>query len=190
MGTSSAPRTALLAPVAVLAAIGAMTAAFAAARGPSGMTSSQGYRHATISSGAATLTYPSSWKAIPGDSGTVSFATRGRDGLYRGYLNVTPRQGPEQLAGWAAFRTRRNAEDGDTQVRELRVSENVSFIRARGSCVVDDYVSRVGAHPYRELACIVAGRHTTSVFVGAALVSDWPTLGPVVRRAAATLIER
>jgi hypothetical protein len=145
---------------------------------------------ATIRSGAATLSYPSSWHPIPGDSGTVTAALRDRAGLYAGYLNVTPRQGREQLAGWAAFRTRRNAEDGDRQVHELEAAEGIGFTNARGSCVVDQYLSRVGAHPYRELACIVAGRGHASVFVGAALVSDWRTLGPVVERAAASLHER
>jgi len=144
---------------------------------------------ATIRSGAATLFYPSSWHPIPGDSGTVTAALRDR-GLYAGYLNVTPRQGAEQLVGWGAFRTRRNAEDGDGQVHELAAAEGIGFTNARGSCVVDQYLSRVGAHRYRELACIVAGRGHTSVFVGAALVSHWPTLGSVVERAAESLRER
>jgi hypothetical protein len=145
---------------------------------------------ATIRSGAATLYYPSSWRQIPGDSGTVTAALRDRAGLYAGYLNVTPRQGREQLIGWAAFRTRRNAEEGDRQVQELAAAEGIGFTNARGSCVVDQYLSRVGAHRYRELACLVAGRAHTSVFVGAALVSDWRTLGSVVVRAAASLRER
>ena len=145
---------------------------------------------ATIRSGAATLSYPSSWQSIPGDSGTVTAALRDRAGLYAGYLNVTPRQGREQLGGWAAFRTHRNAEDGDRQVHELEAAEGIGFTNARGSCVVDQYLSRVGAHRYRELACIVAGRGHTSVFVGAALVSDWRTLGSVLERAAASLRER
>jgi hypothetical protein len=145
---------------------------------------------ATIRSGAATLSYPSSWRPISGDSGTVTAALRDRAGLYAGYLNVTPRQGHEQLGGWAAFRTRRNAQDGDGQVHELAAAEGIAFNKARGSCVVDQYLSRVGAHRYRELACIVAGRAHTSVFVGAALLSDWRTLGSVVVRAAASLRER
>jgi len=148
------------------------------------------WKSATTGSGAATLSYPSSWQSIPGDSGTVTAALRDRAGLYAGYLNVTPRQGREQLGGWAAFRTHRNAEDGDRQVHELEAAEGIGFTNARGSCVVDQYLSRVGAHRYRELACIVAGRGHTSVFVGAALVSDWRTLGSVLERAAESLRER
>jgi hypothetical protein len=148
------------------------------------------WKSATIRSGAATLSYPSNWRPIPGDSGTVTAALRDGAGRYAGYLNVTPRQGREQLARWAAFRTRRNAEDGDGQVHELAAAEGIGFTDARGSCVVDQYLSRAGAHLYRELACIVAGRTHTSVFVGAALVSDWRSLGFVVVRAAESLRER
>jgi hypothetical protein len=176
------------------AAIGAMLVAIAAASGPQAIALPTelpaGWSRAEISSGAATVGYPAGWKSIPGDTGTVSFAIRDRRGRYAGYINVTPRQGAERLAGWGAFRTRRNAEDGDKQVRELSSSENVAFANARGSCVLDDYVSRVGSHRYRELACIVAGRHSTSVFVGAALIDDWSSLGPIVKHAAATLVER
>jgi hypothetical protein len=180
----------MVAVLLVGAAIGAAFAAIAAATDQRSGTPPRGWSHAEISSGAATLSYPTGWQAIPGDRGTVSFATRDSRGDYLGYLNVTPRQGAERLAGWAAFRTRRNAEDGDRQVHELGSSEHVAFIHARDSCVLDDYLSRVGDHRYRELACIIAGRQSTSVFVGAALVDDWSRLGPIVKHAAATLVER
>jgi len=181
------------APAAGLPAAGLSAAGLSAAALLSGLSPlpvPERWTSATIPSGAATLAYPSSWRPIPGDSGTVTAALRDRAGLYAGYLNLTPRQGREQLAGWAAFRTRRNAEDGDRQVHKLAAAEGIGFTNARGSCVVDQYLSRVAAHRYRELACIVAGRAHTSVFVGATLVSDWRTLGPVVERAAAALRER
>ena len=145
---------------------------------------------ATIASGGATLSYPSNWKPIPGDRGTVTAALRDSRGLYRGYLNVTPRQGAEQLAGWAAFRTKRNAQEGDRRTRVVAAAENLRVGGVRGSCVVDDYLSRVGSHPYRELACIFTGSRYTNVFVGATLVPDWPTLGRVVERAASAFTER
>lgn len=178
-----------LATLLVGAAFAATLVAIAAAHASRAPALPKNWSHATISSGAATLAYPSTWEAIPGDKGTVSFATRGR-GLYLGYLNVTPRQGAEQLAGWAAFRAARNAGDGDKHVRIVNSAENVAFTNARGSCVTDEYLSKVGANAYRELACIVAGRHSTSVFVGAALAGEWSKLGPIVKHSAATLIER
>ena len=144
----------------------------------------------TIASGGATLSYPSNWKPIPGDRGTVTAALRDSKGLYRGYLNVTPRQGAEQLAGWVAFRTRRNMQEGDQRTRVVAAAENLRFGSARGSCVIDDYLSRVGSHPYREVACIFTGSRYTNVFVGAVLVRDWATLGRVVERAASGFTER
>lgn len=56
--------------------------------------------------------------------------------------------------------------------------------------MIDDYLSRVGANQYRELACIVAGRGHTDVFVGATLRGEWNRLGPVIERAASALVER
>jgi hypothetical protein len=126
----------------------------------------------------------------PGDSGTATASLRDRAGLYHGYLNVTPRQGGEQLSGWAGFRVRRNREEGDESVHELAAAAGLHFRGARGSCVIDEYHSHVGSHPYRELACIVAGRSATSVFVGAALQPDWPTIGPILQRAASSFIQR
>jgi hypothetical protein len=145
---------------------------------------------ATIASGGATLFYPPNWKPIPGDRGTVTAALRDSKGLYRGYLNVTPRQGAEQPAGWAEFRTRRNTQDGDQGTRTIAAGENLRLTGARGSCVIDDYLSKVGSHPYREVACIFTGSRYTNVFVGATLVRDWPALGPAIERADSALIER
>jgi hypothetical protein len=157
---------------------------------PSPQPAPGGWSAATIASGAATLYYPAGWSAVAGDRGTVSAVLR-ESGLYRGYLNVTPRQGDERLLGWARFRTARNRAEGDTRVRLVAAAEGRPFrAAARGSCVIDDYRSRVGANPYRELACILSGRRATSVFIGAALQRDWPLLGPLLRRAASALIER
>jgi hypothetical protein len=149
-----------------------------------------GWARATIASGAATLFYPAEWSLTPGDSGTVTAALRDRAGVFHGYLNVTPRQGAEKLEGWASFRTRRNTEEGDKHVRELAAAEDLRFRDARGSCVIDAYLSSVGSHSYREIACIVAGRHSSSVFVGAALRHDWPTLGQTLERAVSDFLER
>jgi hypothetical protein len=149
-----------------------------------------GWARATIASGDATLFYPAGWSPTPGDSGTVTAALRDSAGVYLGYLNLTPRQGAEKLDGWAGFRIRRNSGEGDEHVRELAAAEGLRFRNARGSCVLDDYLSRVASHPYREIACIVAGRHGVSVFVGAALRPDWATLGRILERAASDFLER
>jgi hypothetical protein len=149
-----------------------------------------GWVGTSIKSGGAVLFHPPGWRQTRGDKGTVSFSLRDRRGLYRGYLNVTPRQGAERLAGWADFRTRRNRAEGDRRVRERAAAEGLRFAAASGSCVIDDYLSRVGSNPYTELACITSGRRYTNVFVGAALSRDWARLGPLIERAASALVER
>jgi hypothetical protein len=145
---------------------------------------------ATIASGGATLFHPANWKQIAGDTGTISFALRDGRGRYLAYLNVTPRQGAERLAGWPSFRVARNREEGDREVTRVAAAENLRLRDARGSCVIDDYVSRVGANRYRELACIVTGHRFSDVFVGATLRASWGTLGGSVERAATSLMQR
>jgi hypothetical protein len=143
----------------------------------------------SIESGGAVLFHPPGWTQIHGDRGTVSFSLRDGKGLYRGYLNVTPRQGAERLARWAAFRTNRNRAEGDRLVRERAAAEGLRFANASGSCVIDEYLSRVGSNPYTELASITSGRRYTNVFIGAALTRDWPRLAPLIQRAASSLVE-
>ncbi len=145
---------------------------------------------ATIPSGAATLRRPPRWAAEGGDAGTITFALRDAAGAYLGYVNVTPRQGAERMRGWAAFRLRRNREEGDRRVRELASREGISFAGARGSCLIDEYGSRAGAHPYREIACIVRGRHAESVLIATALRPEWQAVEPSLRRAVESFIER
>ena len=212
MATSSrlvAARSA--AAVALLAAV-AVAAFFLAARGPARSGAAavpsaairpgpllaslrpapapSGWPAAAIASGAASLRRPPGWVPVEGDAGTVSFALRDAGGRYLGYLNVTPRQGEERLHGWSAFRLARNREEGDRGVRELASREGVAFAGGRGSCVIDDYASRVGANPYRELACIVRGPRTESVLIAAALRPDWGRVAPSLVRAAEAFAER
>ena len=150
----------------------------------------QRWLQTTTAASGATLFYPRTWSPIPGDTGTVSVSQRSDNGLYAGYLNVTPRQGAEQPHGWAAFRLNRNREEGDLHVTQVAAAEGLRFRNARGSCVIDDYLSRVGSHPYREIACIVTGRLHTDVFIGAALQGDWQMIGGTLERAASSLMQR
>jgi hypothetical protein len=150
----------------------------------------RGWLRGTIPSGAASVFHPASWTAIPGDDGTVTYSLRDRAGAYLTYLNVTPRQGAEQARGWARFRTRRNREEGAKRIRTIASAERLHFADATGSCVVDDYLSRVGAHPYRELACIVAGRRSTSVLVVATRRSSWDRFSSVAKLVVSSFRER
>jgi hypothetical protein len=180
--------------VAVLLASGAgssgaraTTAAFSWLRpGPAPV----GWRHDTTATSDATLFYPPGWKEIPGDKGTVTRSLRDANGFYVGYLNATPRQGAEQLHGWPSFRVGHNRDEGDTQVRQIAAAEGLRFRNARGSCVIDDYLSKIGGNPYREIACLVSGHRHTDVFIGAALKGDSPTLRASLERAASALLQR
>ncbi len=145
---------------------------------------------ATIPSGAATLRRPPGWSSERGDRGTITFALRDRTGRYLGYLNVTPHQGGERLRGWAAFRIGRNREEGDRSVRELAAREAISFTGARGSCLIDDYGSRAGGNPYREIACIVRGHRAESVLIAAALRPEWRAVEPALAQAVESFTER
>jgi hypothetical protein len=148
------------------------------------------WHHVTTATSDATLFYPPGWRAIPGDKGTVTEALRDSAGRYAGYLNLTPRQGGEQLRIWPAFRTSHNREEGDRDIRQLSAAHGLRFRDAYGSCVIDDYLSKVGSNPYREIACLVSGHHNTDVFIGAALRRDWPSLSLTVERAASSLLQR
>jgi hypothetical protein len=148
-----------------------------------------GWPHTTTATSQAKLFYPPGWRQIPGDKGTVTRSLRDGQGFYVGYLNATPRQGTEQLHGWAAFRTAHNEDEGDRQVRQIAAAEGLRFRNARGSCVIDDYLSKVGSNPYREIACLVTGDRHTDVFIAAALKRDWPTLSGTLERAASAFVQ-
>jgi hypothetical protein len=144
-----------------------------------------GWPRLTTGSGEAVLTYPPSFKRVRSDPGTVSVAAGTAPYVYKGYLNLTPRQGPEQLHGFAAFRIGRLGDE-DTSVHEIGAAENVAFAGAIGSCVNDDYRTRIGDNHYEEIACLVAGPHSQYVIVAAALFADWAQLAPELRMALAS----
>jgi hypothetical protein len=138
-----------------------------------------------IPSGAA-IAYPSGWERLHGDPGSGTVALRDAGGRFLGYLNLTPRQGEEQLATWATFRVDHNREEGDRQVVELGHAGSLRFRNALGSCVSDRYVTQVGTR-YHEIACLVVGAQTATVVVGAAPPGSWSRVSPALQRAISTL---
>ena len=139
-----------------------------------------GWRDLRLASGAR-LPYPPGWREVSGDPGSASGALRDRDGTIRAYLNATPADGHEHLAGWARFRVRHNAGEGDRHERVISVETDVRLGGGRAACVVDDYST--SRSRYRELACIVAptnGRRAT-VLIGAAQPQAWVHEGPRLR---------
>jgi hypothetical protein len=128
------------------------------------------------------LYFPSTWVREHSDTGTATAVLTDAHGHVRGYLNVTPRQGDESPATWAAFRVHHNAEEGDRDVHAEGAATGLPFVSGHGSCVKDRY--RTISHAqYIELACLVAGTNTSAVIVAAASPDSWSELAPALERA-------
>src|SRR6266487_4818200 len=110
-----------------------------------------GWSHMTLPNGTAVLSFPPSVRPVTGDRGAVSVARRDPAGAIVLYLNATPRQGGENLSNWARFRLSRLTEDDASTARKDSAAEGVRFRGGTGSCVMDDYITRVGGHHYQEI---------------------------------------
>lgn len=140
-----------------------------------------GWRMLSLRPGGPALPVPPGWRLIHGDFGTVSAAVYGTHRVIAGYLNATPGQTGETLAGWARFRPAHNTREGNTGVRTLASATGLRFRTGTGSCVQDSY--RTSITSYREIACIVRGARGTTVIVAAATPSRWARLAPTLERA-------
>jgi hypothetical protein len=187
-------RSGRLGLVAVAAAVVAAVATLAAALpGGGGRPSVPAIRASAAPAGwhsvalpdGAVLSYPPSMRPVHSDPGSASSAQLSPAGTYLLYLNATPRQGAENLRDWSAFRIGHLREDNARSARELASASGVPFLGGTGSCVLDTYVTKVGAHHYTELACLVQGRHAASVIVAAAPAANWARSAGVLTRAVA-----
>jgi hypothetical protein len=149
-----------------------------------------GWPHLALPNGTAVLSYPPSLRRIAGDTDAVSAARLSPGGAFRLYLNATPRQGSERLQGWAAFRLRLLRSDDAASARQDAAAQGVRFRGGTGSCVIDDYVTRIGGHHYQEIACLVQGRTSASVIIGAAPAGRWARARPLLLRAVAAYLVR
>jgi hypothetical protein len=187
----------------VLAAITAMAAtafaviAFALPRHLAGRTllslqpaAAAGWPHLTLPNGTAELFYPPSLHPIAGDTDAITAARLSPRGTTQLYLNATPRQGGEQLRNWAAFRLDRLRSDDAASAHEVAARQHVRFRGGSGSCVIDDYLTRIGRHHYEEIACLVQGRTSATVIVAAAPAAAWARARPLLSRAVAAYLVR
>ena len=85
-----------------------------------------GWPTVPIPSGAA-VSYPPGWSRIHGDPGTATVVLLGSGHQILGYLNVTPRQGPETLANFAHFRVDHNGDEGDHGITTLAATTKRRF---------------------------------------------------------------
>jgi hypothetical protein len=144
----------------------------------------RGWTTARLPGGTARLSYPPGWHAIQTDAGTASAGLRAPGQGLIGYLNATPRQGDETLANWSRFRPAHVAGEGARQVQPIASATGLAFRSGRGSCVIDSY--RTSLTRYREIACLVAGAHASTVVVGAAPSSVWATQAQTIERGIAS----
>jgi hypothetical protein len=142
-----------------------------------------GWQHLALPDGTAVLFYPPTMHRVGGDTDAVSAARLDPDGKFLLYLNATPRQGEETLRNWASYRLRVLRSDDASQASLVASSQGQPFRGGTGSCVIDRYVTRVGAHRYTELACLVQGRTAASVIVAAAPTPLWASARAVLAQA-------
>jgi hypothetical protein len=147
-----------------------------------------GWRQLTLPGGTAMLAYPPSMRPLAGDKDAVSAARLSPHGAFELYLNATPRQGAERPRHWATFRLRLLRSDDAASAHEDAAMRDVTFHGGTGSCVIDDYITRIGRHHYEEIACLVQGRTSASVIVAASPAAAWARAHPLLFRAVAAYI--
>jgi hypothetical protein len=136
--------------------------------------------------GGSTLAYPPGWRRITTDPGTASVALLGAGHRIDGYLNATPKQGPETLANWSRFRQDHNRGEGNRSVRLMASAHDLRFRSGRGACVIDSYRTTKAA--YREIACLVAGPRSSAVVVAAAPTALWDAQERTLERAVSSFV--
>jgi hypothetical protein len=149
-----------------------------------------GWPRLALPNGTAVLSYPPSLRRLAGDTDAVSAARLSTGGAFQLYLNATPRQGSERLRGWAAFRLRLLRSDDAASAHQDAAAQGVKFRGGTGSCVIDDYLTRIGGHHYQEVACLVQGRTSASVIVAAAPAAAWARARPLLLRAVGAYLVR
>jgi hypothetical protein len=132
---------------------------------------------------SATLSFPPTLQRVQSDAGAVSFARTGPRGEFVSFLNVTPKQGGETLANWSTFRISHLLEDDAASATLESSAQGLTFTGGKGSCVMDHYVTRVGANHFRELACLVQGTHGGSVIVAASPTAKWDLMSGALEQA-------
>jgi hypothetical protein len=131
----------------------------------------------------AVLAIPPDAAPVPGDPTSVSATITAPGGDLQIYFNATPQQGDESLANWPEFRLAHLTGENAASASRLQYRAGMEFRGGTGSCVEDTYVTRIGAHKYREIACLVAGIRGSSVLVVASPADSWDRYSPVLEQA-------
>jgi hypothetical protein len=145
----------------------------------------QGWTRLDGASSVGPLPVPPGFRAIAGDRDTLTAALFGPGGAYLGYLNATPLQGDERLPGWPEFRLDHLRDDDARSACPDAAARLVRTGAGLRSCVVDDYVARVGGHAFHEVACLVVQSSVGSVIVAATPSGDPAHVWAALERAVA-----
>ena len=139
------------------------------------------WAHRALPPGAGILSYPATFVSGTDRDG-ISRERLDRHATVLVYLDVSLKQGTETLRDWPSYRL--GVVRGESnEVHEDGHALGLSFRGGRGSCVLDDYRTRVKNHHYREIACFVQGRRYASVLIAAALESEWVRAVKTLERA-------
>jgi len=133
-------------------------------------------------SGTSLLWYPPSMRPKQGDPWSVTTVLK-RAGTDLLFLNAGPRTGTETYADFPKARLDHLREEKNRAVHEEAERHLVFRGGRKGSCVIDDYLTRVAPNHYREIACLVQGTKQPSVIVAAVLVSQWAQYAADAERA-------
>lgn len=185
---------ALLGTTAVLGAggCGSRTGNQVPAASPSGATpfswfhagpAPAGWQSLALPKATAVLSIPPGATPTPGDPGTVSATVTAPNGDLRIYLNATPQLGDEAQSTWPEFRLAHLTGEHAASANRLAERAGMRFRGGPGSCVEDTYVTRIGGHKYREIACLVSGTRGGSVLVAAAPAASWDRYSHVLEQA-------
>lgn len=185
----------LMVPAVVALALAGCTAAQGAPQtGPFGWFSAapppSAWLNLELPGQQAVLSYPPTAHRIEADPGAVAAATVTPVGDFVAYLNATPKQGDESLGNWSRFRIDHLTDESARSVTLTAAATGLAFRGGTGSCVQDDYTTRVGSHHYREIACLVSGAHGDSVIVAATLAADWPREHVLLEQAVDSYVTR
>jgi hypothetical protein len=150
-----------------------------------------GWPHVALPDGSAVVSFPPSLRRIDGDEDAVSLARVSPSGTFEMYVNATPRQGTENLRHWADTRLGLLRDDDASSTHEDAAAEGMRFLSgATGSCVIDDYVTRIGGNHYEEIACLVQGRSSASVIVATTPTTTWDQSQSLLLRTVASYLVR
>jgi hypothetical protein len=142
-----------------------------------------GWQSLELPKATAVLSIPPGATPTPGDPGTVSATVTAPNGDLKIYLNATPQQGGESQSNWPEFRLAHLTGEHAASANRLAERAGMQFRGGPGSCVEDTYVTRIGGHKYREIACLVSGPRGGSVLVAAAPADSWDRYSDVLEQA-------